>query len=1055
MNRYRTFFIIVVLALVAATLLLQHGAAQKSGSEQKSPQQGRVLTPTFVPAVNFAESAPARTFPAAKPRGSVKAEVETETPSAGEEEESREINPLNTERTHTNVPGPSRDAALQTSTRPTKAGPLQPAALPAPSLTFEGLDFTNGSNVAPPDTNGDVGPNDYVETVNNLVRVYDKNGNPRGPIFQQSSLFANLGGLCAASDKGDPVVLYDRMANRWLISQFGFTLNGANIGPPPYHECIAISRTPDPTGSYFLYDFTLPGTEFPDYPKFGVWPDGYYMTSNQFNNGGPFDGTGAFGFDRQKMLVGNPTAGLIYFNLNLTNNPEGVFGMLPSDQDGILPPPAGAPNVFIYFTNTLFGDPADGLRLFNFHADFTTPANSTFAESQTTYATPLALAAFDARIPGGRAHVEQPPPAGNNTTDRLDSVGERMMFPLQYQNRNGVESLVSNFTVNVSGVAPTSGATFQAGFRYFELQRTGSNPYAVTEQATFAPGAGNGATGDNRWMGSAAADNQDNLAVGYSISGVTPGHNPSLNYAARAFNDPPGGLFQGEGTMFAGTGVQRGTSNRWGDYSSLHIDPSDDCTFWYADEYYTSTTLTFNWQTRIGKFKFPTCTAPQQGTLAGTITACDTGQPLQDAVVTVTGGPSNGFSTTTLPNGTYSMNVAPGTYTVTVTDSVRSCATTLNFNNVGIINGATTTQNGCLTGSPSMAFQSAAVFGGNGNGVIDGNECDNLNVTIQNIGCLTGTGISATLSTSTPGVTVTQPNSNYPNVNENGSATNTLPFTIVTSSSYACGTPINFTLNVTTAQGPFTINFSMPTCTISFSGNIANTDPTQTGRLTRNGVASSCASPKAYPGANDATVRHFDQYSFTNTTASTACVTATVSNTCASNIFPVAYLGSYNPASISTNYLADPGVSSGTVTWSFNVPAGQTLVLVINEITANAGCSSYSGTISGLFVDGGATCIACAGDFIPPTITCPASITKFTDSGQFTATVNPGTPVANDNCGLRSVVGVRSDGQPINAPYPLGVTIITWTATDLNGNQASCTQTIMVNTPSGNRRPVP
>src|SRR5438132_7647249 len=222
----------------------------------------------------------------------------------------------------------------------------------------------------------------------------------------------------------------------------------------------------------------------------------------------------------------------------------------------------------------------------------------------------------------------------------------------------------------------------------------------------------------------AAASTSSNLAVGYTLP--SPTLLPSLSYAARAFNDPGNGLCQGEATLFACTGVQRGTSNRWGDYSAMQIDPSDDCTFWFTSEYYTSTTLTFNWRTRIGNFKFPTCTAPQQGTLAGTVTACDTGQPLQDALVQVSGGPSSGYSTTTFANGAYSMNLAPGTYTVTITDSVHNCSSTGTFNNVVINNGTTTTQNACLTGSPALVFQSTAVSGGNGNGVIDPNECNNL-----------------------------------------------------------------------------------------------------------------------------------------------------------------------------------------------------------------------------------------------------------------------------------------------------------------------------------------
>jgi hypothetical protein len=251
--------------------------------------------------------------------------------------------------------------------------------------------------------------------------------------------------------------------------------------------------------------------------------------------------------------------------------------MLPADTEGLLPPPAGAPNIFAYFTAGEFGDAAgDALRMFNFHADFAIPANSTFTERTDS---PLPLAAFDPRDPNGRGDVEQPPPAVAG--DRLDSVGSRLMNRLQYLNRGGFESLVTNFTVNVSGVTPNNAGNYQASVRYFELHSVSvGGTYSVHEQATIPPTAVSGATGENRWMASAAADNQGNLAVGYSISSTTI--IPSIRYAGRLATDPPGGLFQGETTMFAGTGIQQVTANRWGDYSAMQLDPTDDCTFWYT-----------------------------------------------------------------------------------------------------------------------------------------------------------------------------------------------------------------------------------------------------------------------------------------------------------------------------------------------------------------------------------------------------------------------------------------------------------------------------------------
>jgi Carboxypeptidase regulatory-like domain len=900
------------------------------------------VTPAVVQLANFAESAAVRDLPPA-PHG-----------VSNSPDGDLEINELNTESGRHSVEGSrSFDGALQSEPRaPTLNTPS------TPSLTFEGI-AANG--FAPPDTNADVGPNDIVETVNILVRVYDKNGVPRGPAFKQSSLFASGGGSAfgASHDKGDPVVLYDRMADRWLISQLGFT----SLNSPPYHELVAISKTGDPTGAYYLYDFVLPGNEFPDYPKFGVWPDGYYMTTNQFLNGFSFDGVGAFAFDRKKMLAGDPTATGIYFNLNLASHPEGIFGMLPSDHDGLLSPAVGTPNIFAYFTDDNFGDPHDGLRLFDFHADYVTPANATFTErAESTYANPLLVAAFDARDPPGRGDVEEPSPGEN-----LDSVGERLMYRLQYFNRSGVESLVMNWTVNVSGVNPTNASTYQAGVRYEELRRnTPGGSFSVYDQATFAPGAGNGATGDNRWMGSAAIDNRGNLAVGYSISSTT--RIPSIFYAGRDFN-VTGGL-EVETPMFNGTGVQQATLSRWGDYSSMSLDPADDCSFWYAGEYY-STNGVFNWKTRIGKFKFAGCTPPPQGTLTGVITACDTGAPLQSAEVSVSSGPSNGFSTTTDATGTYSIKLAPGNYTVDVSAVGRSCAPAGPLA-ATIADGGTTTLNACLSGAAKFIFQSAAVSGGNGNGVIDRNECNNLNVTIKNDGCLLGTNVSAVLSTSTPGVTIAQPASPYPDTPENGASINIVPFRVSTSPSFACPTTISFTLAVTFTGGTSTIPFTLPSCvcpTTTINGSLAAGDLQQTASMRFDNNPSKCGTPKTCPGTSNSGQLLYDIYSFTNQGGVSACVTITLTAGCTSPITSAAYLGSFNPNNICQNYLGDLGNFSLFFTsYSVNVPAGGTLLVNVNEAVLRGlgGCSSYTLTVSGLVCDN-------PGSLCPPT-TIPGSL---------------------------------------------------------------------------------
>jgi hypothetical protein len=458
-------------------------------------------------------------------------------------------------------------------------------AMPSPLLTFDGV---SENGYVPPDTNGDVGPSNYVQFVNILYQVYDKStGTALTPPLKLSSLFASCGCACGAGDAGDPIALYDPLADRWLLSQF------TNPSVTPYHQCIAISQTGDPTGAYYIYSFQMPNTAFNDYPKFGVWPDGYYMSDNQF---GTFGGAGAFAFDRSKMLVGDPTATYIYFNLATFD--ASIFSLLPSDVDGP-PPPVGTPNYFTYFIS-------NALRTFRFHADFSNPTASTFTELPES---PIAVAPFTA-LPFS-ASISQP-----NTTQLLDGLGDRLMYRLQYRNFDGFESLVVNHSVSVGS---------QSGVRYYQLRRPlPGGSFSVYDQATFAP-----ADGLSRWMGSAALDGQTNFAVGYSVSGTN--QFPSIRYAGRLASDPTNSLSQGETTLQAGGGSQTGTE-RWGDYSMLAIDPNDDCTFWYTTEYYTNTD-SFAWHTRIGSFQFPGCTPSPKGTLFGTVTDATSGLPISVAVV--------------------------------------------------------------------------------------------------------------------------------------------------------------------------------------------------------------------------------------------------------------------------------------------------------------------------------------------------------------------------------------------------------------------------------------
>ncbi len=650
------------------------------------------------------------------------------------------------------------------------------AAVSPPILTFPGL--SNASNaalfgfqVSPPDTVGDVGPNHYVQMVNLMFQVFDKTGTALTPPRKVSNIFAPLGAPCGPTDDGDPIVLYDPLADRWLLSQF------CTVANPFNHQLIAISQTPDPTGAYYLYDFQMPNNKFNDYPKFGVWTDAYYMTDNQFNQAGTaFLGAGVFAFDRAKMLAGDPTAGYIYFDVE-NGNPD-IGGVLPADIDGIAPPPAGAPGLFAYFTADEFGDPADGLRIFEFVPNFANPPASTFTERAES---PVLVAAFDPRSPAGRDDIEQPAPA--SSAANLDAIADRLMHRLAYRNFGTHESLVVNHSVNVSGLTPTTPASHQAGVRYYEIRRPIGGNFSVQEQATFAPDS------HNRWMGSAAQDNDGNLAVGYSVSSLSVA--PSLRYAARLATDPPNGLFQGEASLIAGTGVQTNTGSRWGDYSALSVDPDDDCTFWYTNEYYTAASQassTVGWLTHIGTFFLPGCTPVEKGTIQGTVRNSQSGLPIPGATVATT----NGYVRITGVSGGYSMDVAADTYDMVA--SAPGYSPDAAFG-VTVTNNGTTVQDFFLTPMPIIeAAPGAAVVAESctpGSGAIDPGETVTVSLPVQNVGTAATVNLIGTLL---PGGGVTSPGGpqSYGVVPVGGIAARSFTFT----ASGSCGGQITATLQL-------------------------------------------------------------------------------------------------------------------------------------------------------------------------------------------------------------------------------------------------------------------
>lgn len=651
--------------------------------------------------------------------------------------------------------------------RASARNPNVPNAMPGPALTFNGvlsadLLTTFLTTSMPPDTTGDVGPSHYVQATNiGVFRVFNKTGTALTATARISTLFTGLPATnkCRLRDNGDVVVNYDPLADRWLVSQFAIQDDGGD-STAPFYQCIAVSTSGDPTGSWFAYAFRGPNSNFPDYPHWGVWSDGYYLATHEFGSVSYIQG-GFFAFNRDKMLVGDPTANYVYFSV------ASSFGHLPADIDGYMPPAAGTPEMFFGYNADEFGG-TDSIVSYELVPNYTTPASSTFTTKPA-----LAVNAFDPRSPTGRNDIEQPTPV--IASHYLDALGSNVMFRVGYRNLGSIasptHSYVMNWTVNVSGVNPTTNSNlYQAGIRWEELRRSGAGVMSVFDQGTHAPDAVSG-TGRNRWMGSIAQDNNGNVAIGFSRSGPLATEFPDIVWAGRSGGQIAASTMnEGEATMFASTGFQQTTNGRWGDYSGMTIDPVDDCTFWYTTEYReavnngTGTNNPFKWSTRIGNFAFPSCTPQPKGQLAVTVTSCSTGLPISGAVVNLNPG---GFARLTNASGTLVSNIvaAPGSYTASASKSGFSANTS-----TSIANASTTNINLCLSGATvvptSASISSQACVA---NGLADPGETLSVSLGLQNTGGATLGNLVGTLQTS-GGVIATGPAQSYGSLVAGGAA---------------------------------------------------------------------------------------------------------------------------------------------------------------------------------------------------------------------------------------------------------------------------------------------
>jgi hypothetical protein len=949
-----------------------------------------------------------------------------------------------------------------------------------PIQNFDGPDADTGqplygTRFIPPDTNGAVGPNHFVMTTNMGVRIYDKTGTPLVAQFRMSLLLAGIPN--AGDDDGDPIVVYDQLADRWILSQFNLQVTAGST-----HMHVAISKTGDPTGAYTAYDFLLTANRPGDYPHMGVWPDGYYIATNDFSLpvfSNPFQGAGLYVLERDKMIAGDPTAMIIRFN---TNNQHG--GMLPSNIQGFTAPPVGTPNLFFEFDADEFGAATDLIRSFAFHADFDVPANSTLTQGPD-----IPVTAFDARS----NRVQQPAPG-----ETLDALADRLMHPLNFRVLpGGVQSYVLNWTVNVSGVNPTTATNYQAGIRWMELRRNaGTGAVTINQQATYAPGSGV-TTGRDIWMGSVAQDGEGNIALASSATAPGPAPaalSPTAIYTGRLAGDPVNTLPQGEVDALAAVpkGLQIANSfNRWGDYSSLFIDPADDCTFWAAMEYVDTPNAAFDWNTRVFSFKVnPTCVTAPRGTINGTITNCTNGQPVLNAFIST----PEGFTRQSNASGQFSMIVAPGTYTVTVSGPPGS-----GFGNciqqVTVAANGTATVNCCLAPSAIIVSAGATLVAENctpANGVLDPNETVTVSLCVQNTGGADTTSLVGTLG-ATGGVTSPSGPQNYgvvvaggPPVCRNFTFTvnGTCGGTVTASLQLQDGATnlgtVTYTFNLGVLNTPFTENFDGvtapalpagwatsftngdgdctvggPLCTLGSNWTTASTAPVDTAPNAAFHNDPSCVTNNVLDTPNINITSTTAQVIFRNNFNLESTFDGGVLEVSSPNISAGAFTditnaavggsfvsGGYN-ATISTSFLSPiagrqawSGNSGGFITTTANLGpnvAGQTIKLRF-RFASDCSVSATGWRVDTVRVTDGLVCSTTCGA-VACTITCPGNVTQSNDPNQCGAVVTYAAPTTTGTCGTVTCT------PPSGSFFPVGTTTVTCTATA----GPSCTFTVTVN----------
>ena len=635
--------------------------------------------------------------------------------------------------------------------------------MPGLLTSFEGMRLNLGGNGWPPDPNGDVGPDHYIQTVNTSMAIYNKVTGVEMVRLSMNDFFTGTGTLCDTLNRGDPVVVYDRFTDRWLITDFAYSNTGG-----PYFECLALSQSGDPvSGGWYMWGVSISSTSLNDYPKIGVWGDGYYASFNMFRKtttGWSWNGVELWTFEKASMLSGVLKS--VSFSLSSSS---GYFSLLPAH--ALSEPPVGASGYYASVSSP------NSLQIWKLHADWDAPANSTL-----TGPTVISVADFAAA-----ASIPQ-----QGTSILLDSLSYRPMMQLIYRAIGGVESLWMNHTVASQGVA---------ALRWYEIHDPGGAP-SLFQQGTFQPDS------NHRWVGSLAIDRDGNMAMGYSVSSANM--YPAIRFTGRLAGETPGELPQGESILIQGNGSQTNTT-RWGDYSAMSVDPNDDCTFWYTNEYYATSGST--WRTRIGAFRYPFCGLPK-GALVGVVRDAVSLQPLADAPVIASDALYQTMSTLADSDGHYTMTLPAGVYSLTAGPLLPGYPIPEILNGVVVTAGNVTTQDLYLDPEPYLVEGGLSVYdglpGGNANNYPEPGETGLLLWEgLTNTGAMTSTNPIAHLESLDPGAIISITNVAYPDIAPGQTVSNTTAFVFSVSPFIACGTDLQFRKTITDTSMAHTVDFTL------------------------------------------------------------------------------------------------------------------------------------------------------------------------------------------------------------------------------------------------------